>query len=296
MFGQLVVNGLMTGVIYALFALGFTLIFGVMKVLNLAHAAVFMTGAFTAWYLVGIGVPLAVAALIAMVVSGLLSVAIDYVAFRSLRARGQAEFAAIVASIGADLIIVSTAQILSKTQVFRFPFDAFPVVFFDLAGVRVSLLQVVIVAVGIVLVAGLVLWLSGTRFGREIRGVASNEHASRLLGVNPAAVYFQTFFISGAMAGIAGVLVGLQFNSIHFMMGSPYMLYAFVVVIIGGLGSIKGAVIASLAIGLLRSFGVAYLDQGLVDILIFSALFVTLLVAPNGLFGGAAQHGRVGRQ
>lgn len=296
MLGQLIMNGLMTGVMYALFALGFTLIFGVQKVLNLAHAGVFMAGAFAAWYLVGVGLPLWLAALIAMLTSGFLSVLVDVLAFRRLRARGQAEFAAIVASIGADLVIVNVAQILSNTKVVRFPFDAFPVRFFDVLGMRISLLQIVIVGLGIVLFAGLVWYLERTRFGLQIRSVAGNERAARLSGINPGAVYFQTFFISGALAGISGVLVGLQYNSIHFLMGGPFMLYAFVIVVIGGLGSIHGALIASLAIGVVRSFATAYLEHGLVDIAIFGLLFIALLVAPGGIFGRAMQHGKVGRQ
>jgi branched-chain amino acid transport system permease protein len=296
MLPQLLLNGLISGAIYALFALGFTMIFGVQKVLNLAHAGVFMAGAFFAYFLVGAGVPLWAAAICAMLGAGLLSVLVDILAFSRLRASGEAEFAAIVSSIGADLILISIGQIVSNTRVLRFPYDAFPVIFYDLLGLRISLLQIVVLVLTACLLAALVVYLYGTSYGRQVRAVAEDERASRLLGVNPRAIYFQTFFISGALAGIAAVLVGLLFNSIHFLMGAPYMLYAFVIVVLGGLGSIHGAVIAGLLIGLVKTLTSAYLEPALADIVIYSLLFVTLLLAPGGLFGRATTAATGGRQ
>lgn len=288
LFLQQLINGLISGSVYALFALGFTLIFGVQKVLNLAHAGVFMAGAFMAYYMVSVGVPLWAAAIFAMIGAGLLSVIVDIVALRILRSRRNAEFSAIVATIGVDLVLISIAQILSKTQVYRFPFDAFPTMFFTFAGLRISLLQIVIILIVGILVATMMFYLKKTSFGRQVRAVASNERASRILGINPDLIYMQTFFIAGAMAGMAGVLIGLSFNSIHFLMGQPYMLYAFVIVVLGGLGSIPGAVAAGLIVGVIRTMGMAYLPAGLSDIIIFLLLFVILLVKPSGLAGSAA--------
>lgn len=296
MLAQQLMNGLVSGAIYALFALGFTLIFGVQKLLNLAHGAVFMAGAFIAYFLVISGLPFWLAALVAMVASGLISVLIDIVAFRPLRARGQAEFAAIVTSIGVDLILINIAQRVSDTRVLSFPFGTFPVEFYRILGVRISLLQILIlVVVGLVLF-GLVYYLQKTSFGRQVRAVSTNERASALLGVSARSVYFQTFFISGALAGLAGVLIGLSFNSIQFLMGEPYMLRAFVVVVIGGLGSVPGAVIASLLLGVTQTLTVVYLPNGLSDTIIFALLFVVLLFWPNGLFGKAGLSAGVGRQ
>lgn len=287
LFFQQLLNGLISGSVYALFALGFTLIFGVQKVLNLAHAGVFMAGAFIAFYAVHVGLPLWAGAIFAMVGAGLLSVLVDIIALRTLRSRKNAEFAAIVATIGIDLMLISVAQILSKTQVYRFPFDAFPVMFFTMAGIRISLLQIMIVLTVTVLVLGMILLLRKSSFGRQVRAVASNERAARILGINLNTIYIQTFFIAGAMAGAAGVLIGLSFNSIHFLMGQPYMLYAFVIVVLGGLGSIPGAVAAGLIVGVIKTMGTAFLPAGLADIVIFSLLFVILLVRPSGLAGSA---------
>jgi branched-chain amino acid transport system permease protein len=298
MLGQQLLNGLVSGAIYALFALGFNLIFGVQKVLNLAHGGVFMSGAFIAYYAVIIGLPFWFAILLAIVACGLISVLIDLLGFQPLRKRSQAdaEFGAIVISIGVDLILATIAQRLSDTKVLSFPFGTFPVEFYRGLGLRISLLQVTIVILVAVLLGALMLFLKRTSFGRQVRAVALNERAAALLGVSARSVYFQTFFIAGGMAGLAGVLIGLSFNSIHFLMGEPYMLKAFVVVVLGGLGNLPGAVAASLLLGVLQTMTVVYLPAGLSDTLIFSTLFVVLLFWPNGLFGGATAPAGQGRR
>lgn len=294
---QQILNGLTSGAVYALFALGFTLIFGVQKILNLAHAGVFMAGAFISYYAVVNGVPFWASVLLAMVGSGILSVLVDLVAIRPLRKRSHdIEYAAIVTTIGIDLILISIAQRLSETQVLRFPFGTFPVEFYRFAGLRISLLQIVICGLVALTLLGLAWYLYRTSFGRQIQAVTANPNAAQLLGVNPRAVFFQTFFISGALAGLAGVMIGLSFNSIHFLMGEPYMLKAFVVVVIGGLGSLSGAVAASLLLGVVQALSVAYLPSGLPDMLIFAFLFLVLLVQPNGLFGRAGVSTGVGRR
>jgi branched-chain amino acid transport system permease protein len=255
-----------------------------------------MAGAFMAYYAVIGGLPLWIAALIAMIGSGLLSYVIELVAFKPLRARGEIEFAALISSIGVNLMLTSAAQRISKTKVVRFPFGTFPAQYYSVFGLRISLLQIVIAAIVAALLLLLLVYIYRTSFGRQIRAVSSNERAARLLGVSPAKVYFQTFFISGALAGMAGVLIGLSFNSINFLMGEPYLLRAFVVVVLGGLGSIHGAVVAGLLLGMLQTLTVAFLPTGLADAIIFSLLFVILLIRPSGLFGTAAASVGVARQ
>ncbi len=285
MIAQQLLNGLVVGGVYALFALGFTLVFGIHQILNLAHGAVFMTGAFIALYTVLAGGPLWLGFILAVIGCGLLSVLIEFAAFRKLRESGEAEFGAIISSIGANLIIISIAQRVSGTQVLRFPFDTFPIVIFEFMGLRVSALQLFMAGAALVLVLVLTFYLYRTRFGRQVRAVAGNERAAVLNGVNPNLVFFQTFFLSGALAGAAGVLVGLAFNSIHFMMGEPFLLRGFVVIILGGLGSIPGAMIAGLLFGMIQTMTVAYLPSGLTDAIIFSLLFAILMIRPHGLFG-----------
>ncbi len=296
MFAQQLLNGLVVGSVYALFALGFTLVFGINHVLNLAHGAVFTLGAFAALYAVTLlDLPLAVAALLAMLVGGAASVLLDLVCFRPLRARQAPEFAAIVSSIGAGLILTSFAQQVSNTQVMRFPFDTFPVVVWRVWGLRIQLLQVVIVATVAVLVVALLFYLYRTELGRQVRAVAISGRTSQLLGIDPAFVFAQVFFIAGALAGAAGVLIGLAFNSVHYVMGEPLLLRAFVVVVLGGMGSIGGAVAAGLLLGIVQSLSVAYASSGVADALIFGLLFLVLLVRPSGLFGSGTGAARVVR-
>jgi branched-chain amino acid transport system permease protein len=297
MIAQQLLNALVVGSVYALFALGFTLIFGVHHILNLAHGAVFMWGAFVGLYAVTVlHAPFIVALLCASLAAGLLSVALDWVAFRPLRRRGAPEFSAIISSIGAGLILMNIAQRVSQTRVMRYPFGTFPIEVYTIFGLRVTLLQLVIVGSVAIIVAALFAYIFYTGFGRQIRAVAINERTASLLGVSPGRVYFQTFFISGALAGAAGVLIGIAFNSVHFLMGEPYMLRAFVVIVLGGLGSIGGAVIAGLLLGLIQTMTIAYVSTALSDAVLFSLLFLILLVRPTGFFGTLRMERRVARE
>lgn len=294
---QQLLNGVVVGSVYGLFALGFTLLFGVNHIMNMAHGAVFMWGAFAGLYSVLLlDAPFVVALLVGALAGGLLSVLLDWLAFRPLRRRGASEFSAIVSSIGASLILLSLAQQMTATRVMRFPFDTFPVQIYRVFGLRVQLLQLVIIGIVALMVVGLVWYLYRTSPGRQIRAVAYSENTSRLLGINPLSINFQVFFLSGALAGIAGVLIGLVFNSVHFMMGEPLLLRAFVVIILGGLGSIPGALLAGLMIGVVQTLTVAYASAGMADVVVFSLLFVVLLFRPTGLFGTEAAAARVVRK
>lgn len=285
MLAQQLLNGLVVGGVYALFALGFTLVFGIHHLMNLAHGAVFMTGAFVALYAVLAGIPLWLSFIMAVVACGMLSVLIEITAFSRLRKSGEAEFGAIISTLGAELIIVTFAQTISGSDVLRFPFETFPVQIFEFAGLRVTLLQLFMLLCSVALMVILTYYLYRTPLGTRIRSVSGNERASMLSGVNPHSVYYQTFFLSGALAGAAGVLIGLSFNSIQFAMGEPFLLRGFVVVVLGGMGSIPGAMVAGLLLGMLQTLTAAYLPAGLTDAIIFSLLFVILLVRPYGLFG-----------
>lgn len=296
MVAQQLLNGLVVGGVYALFALGFTLVFGIHHILNLAHGAVFMTGAFVGMYSVLAGLPLWIAFILAVLAGGSLSVLIEISAFRRLRRSGEAEFGAIISSIGANLVVLSIAQSISNTEVLRFPFGTFPIVVFKFAGLRVSMLQVVMAVIAVFLVVALSYYLFRTNYGRQVRAVAGNERAAVLSGVNPNVIYFQTFFLSGALAGAAGVLIGLAFNSIHFLMGDPFLLFGFVVIVLGGLGSIPGALIGGLLLGMIQTLSVAFLPTGLTDTIVFTLLFLILVIRPNGLFGKTASDLMRGRR
>lgn len=289
MIAQQLLNGLVLGGVYALFALGFTLIFGIHRIMNMAHGAVFMTGAFIGLYTVRAGLSLWVALPVAMVGAGLVSILIEMIAFKPLRklALADAELASIISSIGAGLIVLSIGQYVSKTETMRFPFGTVSVQAMEVLGLRVTMLQLLMLAVAVLGVGLLAFYLYRTAQGRQIRAVAGNYRAAQLLGVNPDAIFYQTFFLSGALAGAAGVMVGLAFNAVQFLMGEPFLLKAFVAIIIGGLGSVPGALIGGLVLGLLQSLSAAYLPSLLVDAVIFMLLFVILMIRPDGLFAQA---------
>ena len=293
MIAQQILNGLVLGGVYALFALGFTLIFGIHRIMNMAHGAVFMAGAFIGLYTVRAGLPLWAALPVAMIGAGLTSIIIEVIAFKPLRklALADAELASIISSIGAGLIIMSLAQYVSKTETMRFPFGTVSPDAIVMLGMRVTMLQLLMLGMALAMVGLLAFYLYRTPQGRQIRAVAGNYRAAQLLGVNPNVIFYQTFFLCGALAGVAGVLVGLAFNAIQFMMGEPFMLKAFVAIILGGLGSVPGALVGGLVLGLLQALSAAYLDPLLVDAVIFSMLFVILLIRPDGLFGKSSPEG-----
>ncbi|MEI7783012.1 MAG: branched-chain amino acid ABC transporter permease [Betaproteobacteria bacterium] len=286
MIAQQLLNGLVLGGVYALFALGFTLIFGIHRIMNMAHGAVFMAGAFIGLYTVRAGMPLWLALPVAMVGAGLISIFIEVIAFKPLRklALADAELASIISSIGAGLIVLSIGQYVSKTETMRFPFGTVSIEAMEVLGLRVTMLQLLMLAVAVLGVGLLAFYLYRTAQGRQIRAVAGNYRAAQLLGVNPDAIFYQTFFLSGALAGAAGVMVGLAFNAVQFLMGEPILLKAFVAIIIGGLGSVPGALVGGLLLGLLQSLSAAYLPSLLVDAVIFMLLFVILMLRPDGLF------------
>jgi branched-chain amino acid transport system permease protein len=226
---------------------------------------------------------------VAMVAAGLVSILIEVIAFKPLRklALADAELASIISSIGAGLIVLSIGQYVSKTETMRFPFGTVSPDAIVVLGLRVTMLQLLMLGVAVLGVGLLAFYLYRTAQGRQIRAVAGNYRAAQLLGVNPDAIFYQTFFLSGALAGAAGVMVGLAFNAVQFLMGEPFLLKAFVAIIIGGLGSVPGALIGGLVLGLLQSLSAAYLPSLLVDAVIFMLLFVILMIRPDGLFAQA---------
>jgi branched-chain amino acid transport system permease protein len=175
----------------------------------------------------------------------------------------------------------------------RFPFGIFPVVFYNLPGMRISLQQIVILAAVAVIVLGLLLFLFRTSLGSEARAVAVNEPTAMLLGVNPGKVYLASFFIAGMLAGAAGVILGIAFNSVTYVMGEAVMLQAFVVIVLGGLGSVVGAVLSGILIGMIQTLTTAYISTELSDAVVFGLLFLVLLIRPNGFFSGIHTEYRV---
>lgn len=294
---QQILNGLIVGSTFAVFALGFTLLFGVNHILNMAYGSVFMWGAFAGLYVAtAFGAPFIVTLLTGMLASGLLSVLLDYVAFRPLRRRRAPEFSYILTSIGANIALVALAQKASNTAVWQFPARTLPVVVYRFLGLQLQSLQLIIAVAGVVLAGALIYALYHTGLGRRIRCVAYSDGTAQLLGINSEWVNVQVFFISGALAGFAGVMIGLAFNSVHFLMGEPFLMRAFVIIILGGLGSIAGSLAGGLIIGVVQTLAYAYISSAAADAIAFAILFVIILIRPTGLFGKPGAVIRVQRQ
>ena len=291
---QQLANGIFLGSIYALFALGYTLVFGVLDILNLAHAAIFMLGAMSCWWLVSAqGWNIVLAFVVAVALSGALGVLLDRVAFLRLRRRGAGHLSPLISSIGISLVFVGLARLLFTPERQQFPSEVFPQVYFNIGTVlRLRLLDIVILAVSLLMMAGLTWLVRRTSLGRAMRAVAENPRAAALLGVNIEGVIMQTFFIASALGGAAGVLYGLSLNSIEPTMGNSVELKGLSIIILGGLGSIPGAVLAGFLIGLIEVLSVAFGRSELRDAFVFAALFLVLLLRPQGIFG--QRQGRTG--
>lgn len=288
--GQQVINGLFLGSIYALFALGYTLVFGVLDILNLAHAAVFMLATFVAVALVGHGVHILLALPAAVLFAGLLGLVLERVAFRPLRARTDSNISGLISSLAAATIIEAVALEIWGPNITRFPFGTLPdgpANQIRLLGGTVSRLQLTIIAVAGLLVLALTWLVQRTRLGREVRAVAESPRAARVLGVDVDRAIAASFFISSALGGAAGVLYGLAFNSISPDMGRGVELKGLAVIILGGMGSMPGAVLAGFALGLIEVFVVANLGGSWRDAISFAGLFLFLVLRPRGLLGAA---------
>jgi len=288
---QNIVDGAARGALYAVYAMGFTLIFGVLDIINLAHAATFTWCAFAGWLVMAqLHLPLPAGLIVSMAAGAGIAVLLELLAFRPLRRTGSDRLSSMISSIGASLIMVSIAEAVFGVETRRFPdsaLDPRPFLLGGAGGLRVSRAQILIVAAAAVLALALGFFIRRTRMGKAIRAIAANLRASRLLGIDVDGVVVITFVIAGALAGAAGILVGLLSNNIAPGMGAQIELRGLAVVILGGMGNIEGAVLGGLILGLVETFAIAYLPGGsdIKDAVAFLILFLILLVRPNGLLG-----------
>jgi branched-chain amino acid transport system permease protein len=231
-------------------------------------------------------VPLALALLAAMLFAGLLGLLIERAAVRPLRDRPDTHFSVMISTIGLAIIFESLILAAYGAQVFRFPPAAFPHVVYAIGGARVTLLQVAIVGISLAMTLALTLMLRVTRLGRGIRAVAQNRHAAALLGVDVDRIVAVSFFIASALGGAAGVLSAVAFNVLTPDMGRSIELKGLAVIILGGMGSITGAVLGGFLLGLIEVLSVAITGQSSMrDAIAFSLLFLILVIRPRGLLG-----------
>lgn len=289
MLSQQLFNALVLGSVYALFSLGFTLMFGVVRVVNLLYGFYFACGAFIALFLATLAhFPLWLAAPIGAVGAGLIAAFLDGILLTPLRAAKAPELAALIVTLGGVLLFISCLTLAFGTEIRRFPAELLDWPAFQWGGVSISPLQIVIIITALVMVSALFLFIEKTRQGTAIRALAENADVAALMGVNVGRAMALTSFAAGSLSGAAGILIGLNFNAVNPYMGESMMLRGFVVIIVGGLGDIRGALLAGLALGFAEVLTAAYISSDFKEAVTFSVLVLTLWLRPAGLFGKAA--------
>ena len=304
---ELLRNGIVLGSLYSLIALGYTMIYGILKLLNFAHGDVYMVGAFLGFGVLtafggalnpGIGlVPLILIMFaVAMLGSGVLGVGIERFAYRPLR--NAPRIAPLIAALGVSFFLENSAQLM--TNGFQYNYDAFqlggkngnfgplfdPV--FTVAGNPVTVVQVLVVGSAVTLMAALIFVVSRTRLGKAMRATAFDQEAASMMGIDTDRVISSTFFIASVLAGAAGVMYGLYIGTTFYFMGFLAGLKAFTAAVVGGIGSIVGAMVAGVLVGLVESFAIGYVGGQWSDIVVFGILILFMILRPTGLFGAQA--------
>ena len=288
MLAQQLANGILLGATYALFALGFTLMFGVLRVINLTYGFYFSAGALIAlWLVVDLGLGIAAALPLAAAASGAIAVVVATVQLTRLRTARAPELPSLMVTLGAVLALYSGLTAWLGSDIRRFPASAINGGALQMGAVRVTQSQLLILLATAVLVAALLLLLHRTRLGLAIRAMSERPDAAALMGINVARAAATVSFVSGCLAGAGGVLIGLQRNAIQPYMGEEMMLRGFVVIIVGGLGNTLGALAAGLMLGLIEVLAAGYISSNLKDAVAFVVLVAVLWTRPSGLFSPA---------
>ena len=281
-FLQQVVNGLTLGAVYALIALGYTMVYGIIQLINFAHGEIFMVGAYAGMTVLLLGGNLMLALMAAAVICALVGFGVERLAYRPLR--NAPKLSALISAIGVSFFL-QNALMLGFGAQDRYVPAALPGAGFRLGAVTVTPMQEVIFGVTLLLMLGLEWVVHRTRLGRNMRAVAQDPLAARLMGVSVDRVIVQTFVIGSALAGIGGVLFGVYYSTINFHDGYLAGLKAFTAAVLGGIGNIPGAMLGGLLLGLLEGLGAGYLSAQWKNVIAFSVLVLVLLVRPRGLLG-----------
>jgi len=297
---QQIINGLVLGSMYALVALGYTMVYGIIGLINFAHGEVLMVGALTSWSIIGMmqesmpGTPgwiiLIVAMVIAAVVAAMLNFTIEKLAYRPLR--NSPRLAPLITAIGMSLLLQTLAMIIWKPNYKPYP-NLLPMVPYDIGGAVITLTQILILAMTVVSL-GVLMWLVNyTRLGRAMRATAENPRVAALMGVKPDLVISATFVIGAVLAAIAGIMWAANYGTVQHTMGFLPGLKAFTAAVFGGIGNLAGAVVGGIVLGLIESLGAGYigaitggvLGSNYSDIFAFIVLIIVLTLRPSGLLG-----------
>lgn len=282
-FLQQVINGLSLGSIYALIALGYTMVYGIIKLINFAHGDIYMLGAYVAFITTTyFGFSFFPAMIASMVVCGILGVLIERIAYKPLR--HATRIAALITAIGVSYVLEYTTQYVMGSEVKTYP-TLLSNASFSLGPVTISMQQVYIFTITIVLMIALQLIIKKTKMGRAMRAVSVDEDAAKLMGINVDTTISFTFLLGSSLAGVAGILVGIYYNSIDPLMGMIPGLKAFIAAVFGGIGSVPGAMIGGLFIGIAETMVVAYGSSLYRDAIVYLILILILIIKPDGLLG-----------
>jgi branched-chain amino acid transport system permease protein len=305
------VNGLTLGSVYALIALGYSMVYGILKLLNFAHGEIYMIGAFTGYGILSIfgapgtpgvafnpGIPIALLIILmfgaAMMASGLLGVVVERVAYRPLR--NAPRIAPLISALGVSFFLQNAALLLFTSN-FR-TYDTYDLgihqgqvlgplfsIGIHLGNLNIALVQIIVISTSIGLMFALTMLVGKTQIGRAMRATSVDREAAAMMGIDVDKVITFTFLVGSALAGAAGVMSGLVFQRVFHYMGFEAGLKAFTAAVVGGIGSIPGAMVGGMLIGLIESFAQGYVSTTFYLAVVFSILIVFMLVRPNGLFG-----------
>jgi branched-chain amino acid transport system permease protein len=281
-----IVLGLSAAALYSLFAAGLTLVFGVLDILNMAHAAVYMWGAFIAWdAAVNYGVPLLLAIVLAIIGASIIGVLLEFLIFRPLRKRDAPGLMALVAALAAGGLLVSIAELRFGTQIFAFPSGDFTQGELSIGPLHGPTSAFLIIGVAVVVVGGLWWAIVNTRAGSALRAIEEDAAVAELMGIAVDRMIAATFAIASAMAAIAGIAVGLVFANISPFMGSELEVKAFTIIILGGMGSVPGAILGALAVATMETVAVIAGLSGYSPLIVLLTVVVLLMVRPQGILG-----------
>lgn len=282
-FIQQLINGLMLGSVYALLALGYTMVYGIIKLINFAHGDIYMLGAYFGYFFIKVlHLNFFIALILAMAVSAIIGVVIEYIAYRPLR--HSPRIAVLISALGISFLLENGMTYLYGSDQRSFP-QAIKTVQYYFYGIQVSNIQLIIAVTSIVLMLLLTYIVKNTKMGRAMRAVSADPDAASLMGININHTISFTFAIGSALAAAGGVLIGLYYNSIDPLMGMTPGLKAFVAAVLGGIGIIPGAAVGGWLIGILETMVQATAFSDYKDAIVYAMLIVILLIKPTGILG-----------
>src|SRR5690625_322530 len=282
-FIQQIINGLSLGSVYALVALGYTMVYGIIKLLNFAHGDVYMVGAFVGYYIISnYNLGFMPTLLLTMLITGIIGVVIYQVAYRPLR--NSTRIASLITAIGMSYLLQNGMIYIAGPQTRSFP-QIINNQMYTIGPVQISTMQILMLVTTVLLMVSLQLIVQRTKFGKAMRAVSNDPEAAQLMGINSNQVISFTFFLGSMLAGAGGVLVGMYYNTITPIMGAGPGLKAFIAAVVGGIGSVPGAMVGGYLIGMTEVMISAFGNSMIRDAIVYLILIVILLVRPTGILG-----------